>query len=368
MTAHKARSGLWAVTYLTPLGRRVERMTRAEVRGKTPPPEFHAHAQQLIKQSYTLALPSHERKGWDELLAEVEAKNPHIRAETLRSFRAAIKVMKDVMPDVASPVDISDDRVTRFDRLARVKADGTVRAAATVSYYHRALSAFTNHLVPEAMPRNPWKLVTVKVKKVKKDAPAESQVSRFFAYIKTRYPDWHALHALVELKAMSASRTADLCQIRTQDLKDGRLTFTGDIVKTGQERTLPLPPDLYARLKELAGPTYLWDGAFWQSIRRFRKQSNGLPPNFRWKTVYTVVNNVFKEFNEAHPGQPKLTPHALRRRAITLTVVGLGGNVDAAANAIGVHPQTAKTHYLDHKMAFDADADLRKVMDALRPK
>jgi hypothetical protein len=83
--------------------------------------------------------------------------------------------------------------------------------------------------------------------------------------------------------------------------------------------------------------------------------------------VYVVVNNIFREFNEANPDQPRFTPHALRRRAITATVKATG-SVDAAATAIGVHPQTARSHYLDAQQAFDTADIMRKVAESRRPK
>ncbi len=368
----KVRNGSWSAVYLLPTGKRVEKSTHLEARGKHPPDDFHPAVAKLITASYALTLPSLERITWDDALEEVGRTSPNTRAETLRSFRQGVRAFREVMPDVASPTDLSLDRVTRFGKLfmGTLKANGKARTAATLSYYVRALSAFSNHLVALGhLPRNPWHdAPRVKVKKVKKDAPTEEQFNHFYQWLKSRYPQWHALHALVETKAVTGCRTADLCQLATCQLQRGGLTFTADTTKTGEARTRPLPPDLYGTLRQVAGPTFVWEGAFWQGIRQFRKQSNGLPPAFRWQTVYQVVNNLFAEYSTAHPDRPKLTPHALRRRAITLAVVGLGGNVDAAANVIGVSPQTARAAYLDTVQAFNADADMRRVMEALRPK
>lgn len=368
--SHKARLGFWNVVYPGPTGKRVQKATRHDARGKTPPPDWHDDAQKAIRQSYTLTLPSLERKGWDELLDEVDRTSPTTKPETLRSFRAAAKALREIMPEVHSPLDISDDRVRRFGKLflAKPKANGRKKSPATLSYYQRALSAFSNHLVDLGhLNRNPWKGAPVpKGERRKKPAQTEAQIGQFMAHVKARYPKWTALHAMLDLKAVTASRTADLCQLRTSELVRGRLVFGADITKTNTERGIQLPPDLYQTLTAVAGPTYLWEGQFWDGIREYRKQSNGLPPAFTWKTVYTVLNNIFKEYNVAHPGQPKLTPHALRRRAITRAVVALNGNTDAVANLFGVNPQTARTAYLDYQQAFDADRDAAAVLDRLR--
>lgn len=367
--------GKWELRFLGPDGKRVRSLTSHDVRGKTPPTDFHTDAVRLIRNTYRppKLFPSLDCKGWDELLSEVEKSSPHTRPETLRSFRAGIKAVREIMPDVASPVDMTEERIRRFCKLwlaAPSKQNtGKPRSPVTLSYYVRALSAFSNHLIDLGYTsRNPWHGVRVpKAEKHRKPVPSEDETTEFFAWVRSRYPEWRSLHALLELKAVSACRTADVCQLRADQLGDGRLTFGAGQSKTKVARSLPLPAALFATLKAVAGPGHLWEGEFWEGIKRFRKQSNGLPPSFTWRTVYAVVNNLFREFNDSRPDRPRFTPHGLRRRAITVTVAATG-SVDAAAVAIGVHAQTARAHYLDAERAFQTDEVMAKVAEALRPK
>lgn len=368
--------GKWALTFPDADGNRVRLTTTHDVRGKHPPDEFHTDAVRLIREHYRppSLFPTLTSKTWDELLDEVEKTSPHTRPETLRSFRQGVRAFREVMPEVTSPLDVSEERIRRFMKLwlaaPRQGSRGKgKRSPTTLSYYLRALSAFHNHLIALGYAnRNPWHgHKAPKAEHTRKPVPTEDDTNHFFAWVHARYPHWHALHALLELKAISASRTADVCQLKTVQLKGGRLTFTADIVKTKEGRSLPLPEDLFATLTQVAGTVYLWEGAFWQGIKDYRKQSNGLPAQFAWKTAYTVVCNIFKEYSEAHPDRPRFTAHGLRRRAITLTVQATG-SVDAAATAIGVHPQTARTHYLDAQRAFDTDETMKRVAEALRPK
>jgi len=88
---------------------------------------------------------------------------------------------------------------------------------------------------------------------------------------------------------------------------------------------------------------------------------------FKPKTLYRAVCNIFREYAAAHPDRPKTCPHALRRRAITLTVAATG-SVDAAAVAIGIDPSTAKRHCPDAKKAFDGTELLRWMAEVLGPK
>jgi integrase len=374
--AHFNRDGAWAVLFKSGEGKRLERMTRAEVRGKNPGPDFHAEAAGLIAAAYS---PSGRPpsagppQGWDALLDEVEADNPGVRPETIRSFRAAAKAFLSVQPEIASPLAVTEEQVDRFARkwLAAPKANGKRRSPVSLSYHMRALSAFSNHLTRAGLlpkGKNLFKGYQVpKGERTKKPTPKEEQVAAFFRWVADRYPDWHTLRTLLEVKAVSACRTADLCRLKTADLTPTAVTFTAAASKTKTSRTLPLSPELAAALRASAGAEWVWQG-FFDDLRRFRKQTNGLPPAFSPDTVEYVLINLFREFSDAHPGQPRLTPHAFRRRGITLTVKAMGGNIEKAAAAIGVHPQTAARHYLDEKEAFETEQTMRAVADLLKPR
>jgi integrase len=367
--------GKWELRFNDRSGSRKRILTTQDVRGKTPPHEFHDEAKKHIKQIFCppILFPELTAKTWNDLLEEVK-KLPQIREMTINSFERSIRAFKEVMPEIESPADVSDERVRRFGKLwlagDNKKYPGVARSPVTLSYYVRALSAFYNHLFDLGyVSRNPWKGFKVpKTEKKRKPVPTEAATSDFFTWLTNRYPDWKSLHALIELKAISACRTADVCQLKTTQLRDGCLTFTADITKTKEDRSLPLPDDLFTTLKELAGKEYLWENLY-QECRTKRKGRgrSHMREAFSWKSIYSILNNIFREYNDEHPDQPRFTPHALRRRAITLTVKATG-SVDAAATAIGVHAVTAKTHYLDAQRAFETHETMKKVANVLRPK
>lgn len=367
--------GKWVLVFNDEKGNRQRKLTAHDIRGKNPPDEFHAEAVRTIRDHYRppSLFPSLERKGWDELVAEVQQKFPHTRPETIRQFKAAVKAFREVLPDVASPTDVSEEKVKAFRVLwlagKNKQHKDKPRSPVTFSYYVRGLSALSNHLIDLGyISRNLFHGVKVpKADKTPKYVPTEDDVSEFFGWLHTRYPEWRSLHALVTLKAVTASRTADVCKLKTTNLTADGVTFTPDIVKTKEARSVPLPSELLATLKAVAGPVHLWEGEFWEGLKKFRKQSNGLPESFQWHTVYVVVNNIFREFSDQHPDRPRFNPHALRRRAITVAVMETG-SIDQGAKIAGVHQQTASNHYLDHKRAFDTAEVQRKVTDKLVPK
>lgn len=80
--------------------------------------------------------------------------------------------------------------------------------------------------------------------------------------------------------------------------------------------------------------------------------------------VTTASEDTWRQYRA---GAKAFTPHGLRRRAVTLTVQAVG-SVDAAAAALGLTAQTARSHYADLERAFGAADVMARVADALRPR
>ncbi len=83
--------------------------------------------------------------------------------------------------------------------------------------------------------------------------------------------------------------------------------------------------------------------------------------------LYWFVADIFPEYRAAFPDRFPITAHDLRRRGITLMVAATG-SIDKTAEAIGIHPDTARRHYLDSKKAFDSDELFKKMAGVLVPK
>ncbi|OWK46588.1 hypothetical protein FRUB_00287 [Fimbriiglobus ruber] len=133
----------------------------------------------------------------------MEKTSPHARPETLRSFRSGVKAFRETMPEVESPVDISEDRARHSAKLwlaapSKKGKGGGVRSPVSLSYNLRALSAFTNHLIDLGhMAKNPWHGIKApKAEKTKKPVPTEDETTTLFTWVHSRYPEWKSLHAL----------------------------------------------------------------------------------------------------------------------------------------------------------------------------
>ena len=198
-------------------------------------------------------------------------------------------------------------------------------------------------------------------------SPITVRIFTFMTWIKNRYPDWERLDLLIRLKMLSGCRTLDIVQLRTDQLRDGEVVFDACQTKTRQSRMVPLPQEMFERLVANAGKTFLWE--LWvEDCRSFRPAKNRVPEKFSLTNVYFVLANIFREFSDEHPHLVRLTPHSLRRRAITLVVLACNGNLHLGAQTMGISEPTANRYYVDAKVAFNTHEVFRLATKLLLPK
>lgn len=327
----------------------------------------------VLHKAYAPTLPADPKKTtWDKAVEELIA-TPGLRPDSIRSYRTVIRVLRSTLPESKGPFDVTPEHAQRFKRLyltgktTRSKASDAKaygRSPSSCRTYLRSLRSLWNRHFKELgyVTSNPWASVSypaVEKKMVK--IPTEEAVAGFGKWLAERYPNWPLIHLFVRVKALAACRTLDLCQIRSDQLRDGRLYFESGQTKTRSERAVPLPADVFLALGRLKGRTYLWE-AYTEDARQFRPGTRNRD-EFDPRTLYWAISNIFREYNETHP-KAKVKPHDLRKRAITLTTLATG-SVDATAQAIGIDPQTARRYYLDAQAAFDSEALLRTMADVL---
>lgn len=367
------------VVFDGPEGARVEKSTTGKLRGGTPDDQFHTDATRHIVKAYQSLYATQAKKKWDEALDEALA-TAEARPDTVRAFRTAVAAVKQFLPNVEYPADLTDELAQRFGRLflatpyTRGKSKvQRKRTPVTLSYYVRSMSALWRHfkelgLVPKG---NPWAEVTIpKAAKKEKYVPTEEHISKFFTSVKERYPKWERLHALLALKLCSACRTKDIVQLRSEQIQktpDGTfLVFGADQTKTKTARYVPLTEELFQQLKRVAGKVWLWEG--WNAdLKKFRPGRNPIPAHYKPDTTQCTLENIFREYSDTNPEVPRLSPHDFRRRTITLMVTKTQ-NVDLTAQALGLNQQTARTHYLDAQRAFNTKAAFDAVGKDLMPK
>jgi integrase len=192
----------------------------------------------------------------------------------------------------------------------------------------------------------------------------EADVNHFFEWVDSK--GWEMMSAFLRVKALAGCRTADLCQLRSSqfDPIHGVLTIDYTQDKTHRTRTIPLPAALATLLDRIKGPEYLWED--YTKSAKIHRPGRRNKDEFSPKTLFWAVLDLFEKYHKAHPTRPPIRSHDLRRRAITLTVAATQ-SVDAAAEALGIHPTTARRHYIDSKAAYDSTELLKRMAAVLVP-
>lgn len=368
------RPGGYRVRFVGPDGSRVERATGCQTKAQA-----RQAATDIIVEAYRPVMPAEPSHAtWDTVLDELD-QTPDLRPESIRAYRTAVKALRKVLPTVAGPVGVTAPMAHRFKRefLAGTYTRGRAsdaktykRSPTSCTTYLRCLrSLWSKHFRPLGHVReNPWLDVPYpnapRGKRVR--VPEEDTVTGFFQWLAAKHPGWELPRLFVQVKMLAGCRTLDLCRARTADLGADTLTLTAEATKTREPRTVPLPADVAADLRRVAGPTWLWERSLEESKLhrpnpKTKTKSAYSPSTWRW-----TVQNLFREFNAGRAGQPRLRPHDLRARAFTV-VAAATQSVDATARAMGADPQTAR-HYLDAAKAFDGSGILKQAANLLRPR
>lgn len=356
----KPRNGFLNVVFNGPTGERVQKATTC----KKSDQNFHVEAARLIAKAYATAYPDVKRVTWQEATDAITAS----REATVIAYRKAVAQLLETLDAEKikpnNPSEITPELANRFARLwlqgtyTRSNASDAKRYArkpTTLNFYLRQLSAvWAKQFIPVGFAKsNPWEAVAMaETDKAAKPEPTANAMQTLFEYVQTRYPEWKALHALIELKALSACRLRDVCLLESDQVKDGRVTWRAEQTKQREGRTVKLPAELFDTLREVAGETYLWQGII-DGLGKHRRKQTHKNDKTQAERVYNIVGNVFREFSDANP-EHAMSSHALRRWGIT-EAVKVTQSIDAAAFAIGITPACAKAHYLNSQRAFNAD-------------
>ena len=359
------RRGWWHIVYPHPDDplRPIQRST-----GERSKADALTAAARIVLAAYTHTLPPDKRGvTWGEVSSEI-ARTATIRPSTRGDYQKAVRVLRAIV-ETQGPGDVDEAKANRFKRAysagsyARGKASTAKRFPRSPNTVRAALrklsSLWSKHLRELGyVVSNPWERVAPPpALRRKPNVPGDELVAEFFAYLDRRFNGWELPRLLFMVKALTASRTADLCGLKSDQLRGGRLHYRAEDVKGRADRSIPLPADVVEGLERIKGPVYLWESF---GDRPGRKAFTPL-------ALSRFVSNTCEAFNASRPGQQRLTPHGFRRRALTVLTLATG-SADAAAQAVGVDPATARRYYIDAQQAYDADQLFEKVAGALRPK
>lgn len=198
---------------------------------------------------------------WDEaikrLTAAAAAKN--IRETTIEQYVVAIRNLRKVFPDSKGPADITQANAQAFIEAREAAGKSPRTLAGNVTNLSIVFGRWfrDNCQIVDADP-------FATIERTKQDQPKPRVISdderqAFVAWLLKRWDNWRLPLLFLEIKAAIGCRIGELASLKSEDVKDGRVTFKASVTKGRKERAPKLPAGLFAELQAQAGPTYAFE-------------------------------------------------------------------------------------------------------------
>jgi integrase len=341
-------------------------------------------AHRIILEDYGQVAPTADRMPWEEARAKLKEAMlaDGKRERTVRAYLETLKRLEELFPLAKGPADISDrmaaDFKTKYANGHYTKKRNVKEGEKAPAYKRRPETLDSRLRMLKAtfgwfkklglVEENPFKEVTLPelddhdVKFVRKE-----DVTDFFAWLKERYPGWGMPRLFFSVKALTGCRLEDVCSLRSNQLRDGRLVFAADITKNRSERYAILPAELYAELDCYKGSTFLWERYPAELIEA--NKAKGYPvhrqnPEFTPNRLYLWVLQLMGYYHKSTGRH--LRSHDFRRAAFT-RAAEKDIHPKRAAVAFDVTPETMLRYYTATEKKKTADEVLTNLADELLP-
>jgi integrase len=398
--AHRSGEPHYFVYFRGLNGRRLERSTKEDSRKRAV-----EAAVQIIKEEYN-PRPSGEGVTWDEATAAMvrAMKANNNRPSTIEDYLDTIKILRRFFPASRGPGDITPKLAKEFkaeylDRKytrrkpkpvpppaqpgqgkrrgpkpkPRPEPVAHTRKPRTLEARIRKLRVIWGRWFikeSEYLKENPWEAVALpKLEKLSPRYLKAEEITAFFNWLSARWQGWRLPVLFFTVKSFLGNRILELCCLRSEQLEEGRIVFPADKVKGRKERKALLPPDVYAELKALAGPTFVWEVFPAQLLERLKalgKPCRNVKPDFSPSRLKWWLQDEIADYCEAHPEVKRFSAHAFRKRAMT-EAWRLDISLDKAAVAFGCNPSTMRAHYIAMEETEVADEVLSAIAGAVKP-
>ncbi len=371
---------VYSVRFKAPV---VGRVTRSTGRAKKVDAIESAH--RLILEEYGAVAPSSETVTWDvakeRLRHAMEADGK--RPKTITGYVETLDKLTALFPLAKGPSDVTDrmagDFKTKYAKARYSRARKSSEKVQVRQYARKPKSVDDRIRTLKAVFGWFQKLHLVDGNPFEKVAPPEldrhevkyvrkEDTSAFFKWLEERYPGWRMPRLFFRVKAVTACRLEDICSLRSDQLRDGRLVFTADTTKNRSERYALLPARLYAKLEAYAGPTYVWESYPAELIEA--NKAKGFPthrqnPEFEVRRLYLWVLQLMQAYQK-DTGR-HLSSHDFRRAAFTRAAEN-GVHPKLAATAFDVTAETMMRYYTATEKRETADEVLGGLADKLVPE
>lgn len=304
--------------------------------------------------------------GWDEAVEMMteQMRGRNLRPNTISTYENALRTFRKVFPSVDGPGSVTTDMAKQYKlkRLATCKPE-TVRGD-----LNELSIVFGKWWVGECgiLAANPFE--GVDPPKVDRRDPriiGRQERDALMTWLAEMWDRWRLPLLFLEVKAGVGCRIRELAGLRTDRLRDGRLTFDADSAKGRKTRHSKVPTALFEELRAIAGPEFVFE-RFPDQLRdlllkRGRPHQAGrvkfpFDPN---RLVNWLQDRVV-EFRRAHPEIPRFKLHNFRGTAMSRAMES-GANYNEASIAFGCHPETMRKNYLKFNETAISDAVMDRI-------
>lgn len=331
----------------------------------------------IIDREYATPVPSPMKVIWDEARTRLKARMAAagIKPGSVKYYLKVFGYVHKMFSATDGPADITPGMAQAWaDQYATGKGRGDkVRSGHTAASTITAVCVIWQKWFCEQLkiiPSSPFAdVLPPKTDKPTITIPTDDKIADFYGWLTDRFAEWPMPRLFFELKGVTGCRVLDLCSLRSDQLRDGRIHFDADQTKGRKARAVPLPADLHADLDAIKGKQHLWDSypnALKAALKKKGWPTHQLRSDFDTQRMLAWVMTVFADYNADRPGEPKLTSHQFRKLAFTRAWEA-GIDPRKASIALACNIETMMNHYVRLNEQDVTDEVFGKLTPTQRP-
>jgi integrase len=340
----------YRVCFRSPDGRRFKRDTNQTRMGQA----IEA-ARIIIEEVFAPPKEVVEKVTWEQVVDRLKKRmgTSGNRSGTLAYYLKCIRLVRAVYVATDGPVDISPGMATAW-RDKVMSEPGRRKKLPSAHYVASILGGlsalwqkwFIDDL--KILSGNPWQDVDPpKADRLPVKYATDDLIEAFYRWIAERFGDWPFPKLFLSTKSYTGCRLMDLCALKSEQLRNGRIVFPADLTKGRKERAVPLAAELFDALEGFKGKTWLWEN-YLRGLKAALKvrgwPTHQLMDVFSPQRLYFWVETLFADYRKVNKGQ-NLTTHMFRKRAFTLAWQK-GVDARRASIAYGCNVDTLLKHYV----------------------
>lgn len=368
----RTRDPFYLIRFKGPSGKWHEKSTKT-TNAKTA----HLAAETIIQEMF-LKPAEYRTVTWEEslFLVKEEFQKAGLRERTQQDYIDTLQALRKVLCDHRGPATITTHHVDKF--LDQKRKEG--RRPHTLGGYIRKLGTlWKKYFIKQLkiVETNPWESMKApKTDRKRKRILTSEEERHFFQWLLDKFKPWRLPYLFCYVKSLIGCRITELCELRPEWLRDGKVHFPEDKTKGREARVCRLPKEVFEELQIVSGREFVWesysDGLklhFQNRGSHFQRNINKLK-EFAPKRLKRWLQDLCVEYNSERkkkdPGWRKFTLHNFRGSAMTKYINRSDGDYQSASIAFDCEVETIKAHYAEVDNEAIADKVFTKLQEEVQ--